>query len=466
MQSESPPDVTTAAQPGPRSSRWLIVLVAVGLVLRIGVQLVKSEDLRSDPDAYVAHAKTLLQTGTFCVPGTTRPTAFRPPVYPLLLALLLFTGLSAATAVALVNLAASAAIMIGVWWLARVMGQRGMWPTISGALVAFDPLLVRYAALPMTEITAGGFLTVGMLLALKGIATEHDPTPRWKSAAMAGVCFGVGGLCRPILFVACAAVSGGLLLHAIVRRSAGTSNRWANLRAVVLPAIMAAVVLSVWVVRNAIQLGHFVPATTHGGYTLLLGNNPVFYREVVNGDAKVWQGASLRAWQQEITDWLAAEQVPATDEVAADAALSRLAWSTIRADRQTFRRACLLRWQRFWAVWPQSTSNDSRGIAGWISGAWYVLVYAGLIAAFCMMAIRRDSRLLLLFLPIIGFFAMHTIYWTNARMRAPLTAVIAILSTVGWQCLTEWRRRTADHHRAEDRSTDSPTQTLRQESRS
>ncbi|MCR9197848.1 MAG: hypothetical protein NXI04_04355 [Planctomycetaceae bacterium] len=451
MPIDSPPDVSAAAQPGPRSSRWLIVLVAVGLALRIGVQLVKGQDLHSDPDAYVAHAQTLLQTGTFCVPATNRPTAFRPPVYPILLAVVRLIGLSAPVAVALVNLAASAAMIVGTWWLARVIGLRGKWPTICGALVAFDPLLLRYAALPMTEVTAGGFLTVAVLLAVKGISTEQDPTPRWKSAATAGLCFGIGGLCRPILFVACAAVSAGLLLHAILRWPKERSTM-ENLQPVFLPAVLAALVLSLWIVRNALQLGHFVPATTHGGYTLLLGNNPVFYREVVNGPARVWGDASLRAWQQETADWLAAEQIPATDEVATDTALSQLAWSHINADPTSFRQACLLRWRRFWAVAPESTSNDSSGIAGWISGIWYVPVFAGLIAAFCTMTIRRDSRLLLLFLPILAFFAMHTIYWTNARMRAPLSAVIAVLSIVGWQTLMKWRSTAASDDSAANRT--------------
>jgi len=442
MPSDSPPDVSAAAQPGPRSSRWLIVLVAVGLALRIGVQLVKGPDLHSDPDAYVAHAQTLLQTGTFCVPETTRPTAFRPPVYPILLAALSLFGLSAPAAVAVVNLAASVAMIVGTWWLARVIGLRGKWPTICGALVVCDPLLLRYSALPMTEIAAGGFLTIAVLLAVKGISTEQDPTPRWKSAATAGLCFGIGGLCRPILFVACAAVSAGLLLHAVLNRSKQNST-FENLRPVFLPAVLAALVLSVWIARNVLQFGHLIPATTHGGYTLLLGNNPVFYREVVNGPLRVWGDASLRGWQQETADWLTAKQIPATDEVATDIALSQLAWSHIDADPASFRRACLLRWRRFWAVAPQAASNDSTGIAGWISAIWYVLVYAGLIAGFCTMMIRRDSRLLLLFLPILAFFAMHTIYWTNARMRAPLSAVIAVLSVVGWQTLMTWRSAAA-----------------------
>ena len=445
MPTERPDGVSPAANPGPRSSRWLIVLVAVTLALRITIQMVRVDDLRTDPDAYVAHAVTLQDSGRFAVPGTDRPTAFRPPAYPVLLATFLCLGCSTTVAVAVINLLASVAMVIGTWWLARVIGLRGLWPTLCGALVVFDPLLLRYAALPMTETVAGGFLTIGLLLALKGISEEQDPTPRWKSAVASGFCFGIGGLTRPILLIACAALSAGLLLHWWRRRPQCAVSTRASLCAVFLPALVAGAVLSLWVTRNAVQFGHFVPATTHGGYTLLLGNNPVFYRDVVNGDSRVWGDASLRQWQHDIEAQLTADGIATTDECGRDATLYEWASAAIKEDPTSFRRACLLRWRRFWAVRPESTSDGSTGIAGWITSVWYVLVFAGLIVAVAAMLIRRDSRLLLVFLPIPAFFAMHTVYWTNARMRAPLSAVIAILSAYGWRLVVQ-RRSSRDQH--------------------
>ena len=41
----------------------------------------------------------------------------------------------------------------------------------------------------------------------------------------------------------------------------------------------------------------------------------------------------------------------------------------------------------------------------------------------------------LLWLAVLSFLIIHTFYWTNARMRAPLTAVIVVLSVSGWRPL-------------------------------
>ena len=69
---------------------------------------------------------------------------------------------------------------------------------------------------------------------------------------------------------------------------------------IVCCSVAAGFVLTPWVIRNAVKFGAFIPATTHGGYTLLLGNNRVFFEEVVNGPSGRWHGESLEQWQQEM----------------------------------------------------------------------------------------------------------------------------------------------------------------------
>ena len=50
-------------------------------------------------------------------------------------------------------------------------------------------------------------------------------------------------------------------------------------------------VLAPWAVRNALVLGEPVWTTTHGGYTLALANNEVYYRDVLGGSpGQVWYG--------------------------------------------------------------------------------------------------------------------------------------------------------------------------------
>ena len=56
-------------------------------------------------------------------------------------------------------------------------------------------------------------------------------------------------------------------------------------------------VISPWMIRNLLVFGEPVWTTTHGGYTLALANNPVYYREVLNGPpGRVWTGHDQWLW--------------------------------------------------------------------------------------------------------------------------------------------------------------------------
>ncbi len=68
---------------------WLCwTALALTLILRVGWMVLKPESLAIDRDAYLLLAQNLVHGEGFCGPGGV-PTAFRPPLFPLLLAPLL-----------------------------------------------------------------------------------------------------------------------------------------------------------------------------------------------------------------------------------------------------------------------------------------------------------------------------------------------------------------------------------------
>src|SRR5262245_21154935 len=77
----------------PRSRFWLICLLALTLLLRGSVLWVMRDNLRQDPDAYRQIAENLLRFGEFAlgkrdmgeVSSWPTPTAYRPPLYPIVL---------------------------------------------------------------------------------------------------------------------------------------------------------------------------------------------------------------------------------------------------------------------------------------------------------------------------------------------------------------------------------------------
>lgn len=489
-------------QPGPgrrgtfslrqKESRWLIALVCTGIALRIMIVVFRAGELNSDPDAYVAHAETLRQTGGYNVPDTNTPTAFRPPLYPAMLATLRLTGMKVRVAIGLINVLAGAVVIIATWWMARVIGLRGRWPIVAAAAVAVDPLLLRYTVLPMTEVLAAALMSFAVLQVLKarlfltspahnhGLATGESNSPS-QSAIMAGICFGLGGLCRPVVLVTCAAltfVQVAMFCWQALRRNQPDTQRQLSAaagRVIILPALVAGLVILPWVIRNAVQFNAFIPATSHGGYTLLLGNNDVFYDDVVLGpDHPAWAGPSLNQWQQNLRQQLEADRAAGVDgldtEVGVDGWMYDRALNTIDQRRGDFMSACVLRWKRFWALVP-SVNSESATFAKLTLpvGLWYAALWTGLAGSllFCLqhcvmqaivgradlnakppieptpdskadqplqpLLLRSVTDVQLLWVAVGSLLVLHSFYWTNARMRAPVMGLLCVLAVTGWQ---------------------------------
>jgi hypothetical protein len=85
---------------------------------------------------------------------------------------------------------------------------------------------------------------------------------------------------------------------------------------------------------------------------------------------------------------------------------------------------------------------------------WYALVWSGLIIGLLngarslwrRVSCRRagkseqsaplwESRSVVLWLIVLSFTGMHTIYWTDTRMRAPVMPLLIVLSVAGWSSL-------------------------------
>ncbi len=116
--------------------------------------------------------------------------------------------------------------------------------------------------------------------------------------------------------------------------------------------------LAPWVARNAALFGQPIATTTHGGYTLLLGHNPVYYREVVSGPpGAVWDGRSLGAWQRSLEEELAAAGVSPSDETARDAWFGASARKIVLDEPGMAVRSGMTLLGRFWAVAPSSIAT-------------------------------------------------------------------------------------------------------------
>ena len=174
---------------------WLAGVLVAGTALRIAACVVLGENLANDRDIYLALADGIAEGRGYSSPSSTEPTAFRPPLYPLLLAL---PGLRTSWGVALLNILLGTVTILMTDRLARAVGLSRERAVLAAGLVAVDPLLINYTTQPMTEVLCACLVTALLL------SISCEPLGRlsgWLQPVAIGVLFGLSVLCRPTVWV-------------------------------------------------------------------------------------------------------------------------------------------------------------------------------------------------------------------------------------------------------------------------
>lgn len=417
--------------------RWLVAWFLLALLIRGAAVGALAGMLPKDNDGYARLAVNLVEHGVygFQRDGTLQPTAFRPPLYPLLLTTTVGDGVVIVSRVAILHVLLGAATVACVWQAARWMGLGGM-SHAAALIVAVDPILLIQSAQLMTE-TLATLLAAAALLTLMFAARAGLRWP-W---ALAGLTLGLACLCRPTFLL-----SAGLI--GLFTLGGGVRDR-RSLQALGLLLAAAAAPVVCWTARNAIVMGRPIVATTHGGYTMLLGNNADYYAHLrIRKDIGVWRADQLdaRLAVRRETEQLSELQY---DQLTADEAMR-----TINADPRGFVRAASHRIARLFGVLPRRTDDqesDRRRWARYAVAGWYVLVL-GLAALGLVLnsfrgppfqddvnpadaaevegahaaASAANWAWLWMLAFVISFVLLHVVYWCDMRMRAPLTPFIAL----------------------------------------
>jgi len=427
-------DSPSTRRPSASRPAAVVAVLAFALLVRGGALWSMPGALSTDPDGYRFLARSLVEHGRYAYGDV--PTAYRPPLYPLMLAVCEAMGEYANVAVAMLHLAVGVATV----GLAERLGRRwglGRGALAGAVLVACDPILVVQSTLVMTE-TPAALLAVASLLAL----TSASQSPSPGRAALAGAWLALAALCRATFLP--------LLVFAAVLLPffAGTWRRGLVPGGCLVAAAVA--VLAPWAVRNARHFGRPLVSTTHGGYTLLLANNPSFYEYLRHGAwGSVWDADAFNAaWRRRAT-----RSEPA-DELHNQRLAYREAWAAMRNDPRTFAYSCLVRAGRFWGLMPHQLDAGEGPARRWgrrVVGVWY-LAETALAALGLVVVLKRglgqDDRSrpdatgragssrpwtgwlwgLLFAATLTG---IHAIFWSNMRMRAPLVPVVALAAVAG-----------------------------------
>lgn len=413
----------------------LLLLMVVAALLRIATIGLQWAELSRDPDGYRRIAQNVLQQGVYSSSPDTNdlpftPTAFRPPLYPLTLTAISWRGVVSPLGVAILHVIVGVLTVLLTYQLGRAW-QLESWSYLAAALVAVDPILLNQASQVMTETLA----TMLAVLALLALTKWSDSEFSYGPAVCSGALLGLASLCRPTFLVFAAFC----VLYAVVGFS--VSSRPSSSRPFVSRCLRAlavafslAVVLLPWGVRNHVALGKFVVTTTHGGYTLLLGNNRFFYRHLREQPwGEVWDAASLQQELASIDSRHSLDQNPTEPlELVQDRYDYQLARQTIRDEPGMFAYSSLVRIGRLWTPLPHRLSLDeswARRAMRYAVAAWYV---GTLIAVLGGIVILRGqlwrTPWVWAVLLCLSFTVVHSVYWSNMRMRAPLMPAIYLIA--------------------------------------
>lgn len=401
----------------------LAVLLLLTALIRLGWMGLRPESLTIDRDAYLLLAGKLAEGAGFVGPEGA-PTAFRPPLFPLLLAPFLKL-MSTSVAVATVQMSLSLILTWATIRTGQLLGQKAnhepsLTGWLAGLLVAINPLLIVYAGQPMTEILA----TTLVALIACGMASMSSGNPalnRWNIFVM-GILLGLAALTRPALLLLIPWTA-ACLLFSLPSNASGQISRTRWLTSAIL-ILAASLPICVWTLRNAAVMGHPIITTTHGGYTLWLANNPIIQEQEKTTGTSVWPPAAFTQWEADNIAKLAG-----LGEVARDRLQAIWGRGAIRANPAAFLRGACLRLQYFWSPVPQSQGEHQLpGTISWLLTIFYTLLYAGALLGF--FTLFSTCRLWSIWAlgTILLVMAPHLVYFSNARMRTPIEPLLAILT--------------------------------------
>ena len=361
-----------------------------------------------DEGAYLSLARNLASTGHF--QGT-----FRPPLYPALEALFLWSGLGT-LGIRLAQAVLSTISVLLVYRIARrEAGQHAA--RIAAVLVAFNPVLIAFSHRLWSETLFIFLLLLAMDLLARPI-TEGS-LRRWVGA---GLFLGLGALTRPMLVTFLPFLGAWLLFHVLKRQVilAPALARFFSL------ALAMFLVILPWTIRNRLTSGDFVLIDSNGAFNILVGAQPET-RFVDKDD--VWSYRFGRVNDEAYVDLVAREPGRA-QALAMDGAMSH-----IRNDIGGFAAKSWWEAGHLWTLdsfllrhlrnrWYGSVPGWVVSIVTLMAAGWFAVV---VLAGFGGITTGTPSsfRSLLLLL-LAQFTLLFAVTYALSRYAVPLQALLAI----------------------------------------
>jgi hypothetical protein len=372
--------------------------------------------------------------------GNSGPTAWCPPLYPLLLAAVfrlfgIYT-LKSAWVILTINSVFSAATAVAVYQIAwRSFGRTAQGLKValwSGWLWALYPAAMQYAVKWVWDMALTAFLfawVIVLALRIRGIgnsSTNTQPDPCSLSPVTSwllfGLLWGLIALCNSSLLIFLPAC-GLWIVWPTPRAGAPSKLRLGGigrfLAGPLLAAVCFAAVISPWVIRNARVFHAFVPMRSNFGAEL-------YEATIFSNDGFPWMATLPLA--ETAPEFRRYERL---GEIAYSRQQGEIAKAKIRAHPDLFARNALRRVYFFWISVPHPT-DAGVSVEAIRRINFSFTSFAGLLGL--ALAIRRRVPGAWLFLwafalvPLIYYFVT-----VQARFRHPLEPIICVLAVYLFQ---------------------------------
>lgn len=374
------------------------------------------------PDSYeyVSLAQNLITGHGFSVSESPpfTPDLRRTPLYPALLAGILWATNDNLTGAVVVNIVFSVATVALTYYLARQLfsAPAAVWASL---LLAIDFTSIAYSNLLLTEAVFTALVCVGLLWVVRCL--EHS---RPSYALISGIFLGLAALCRPIGVFLAAAM---LPVFAWSGRAYGIRKRFVLYLLLNLSALL---LIGLWLLRNYLTFGG-MDISSVGAVNLYFHRAAAIQALIEHSDE-----ATVRArWEREFarlsTGWSEEQQIawlnaralemigehPSEYAIVYTAGLLRMFGS----ERDSL--ADLLGWEH------TSQATSLLVSIGWAQLlAVYALAIVGLVAAWRKTNQRRAAILLL---TCFSYFVVTAGPEAYSRFRVPVMPVISVVAGYG-----------------------------------
>ena len=395
------------------NTRLWITLFLIALLLRLGMAFYweyrNGTDgfYFGDSDTYWVLGRTIAQGEPYVYDGKA---IHRMPGYPVLLAplFLVFGDNPPILAARIENTLIGSLTVLAVAWLAWILFRDKHIAFLAGLITAVDPLNVVMGALVLSEAPFCLAMVLQIVFWVKSLQKSEQPDR--FSLVMAGILASAAIYCRPswLYFVPFATMVGMIL---------SPKNFRTTLKSGLMVTVICVVCLMPWWVRNYMVSGHFVSTTLQAGPSLYDGLNP----EATGGSnmdfVEKFRNAELKLVPDMPHKQLEYKLNQKMRQAAVDWAIKHpnLVWKLVRS-----------KFVRLWNFWPNEESLSNAAVKVAVFCTYFPVLVLGVVGVF--RSYGRDFSVRLLWIPAVYITALHIVFVSSIRYRAPAMICFAVLA--------------------------------------